>query len=47
MKGRNFLMKVAVIGKKFTSPPFKKAENEQKTGKTEDVTLIFTIPYKV
>jgi hypothetical protein len=47
MKGRNFLMKAAVIGKKFTSPPFKKAENEQKTGKTEDVTLIFTIPYKV
>jgi len=26
--------------------PSGKAENKQKTGKTEDVTLMFTIPYE-
>ena len=35
------------IGKKFTSPPFKKPVNEQKIKKIRDVTLMFTVVYDV
>ena len=35
------------IGKKFTSPPFKKAVNGQKIEKIGDVTLMFTVAYDV
>lgn len=35
------------IGKKFTSPPFKKPVNEQKIKKIGDVTLMFTVVYDV
>ncbi len=37
---------VAMIGEKFTSPPFRKVINVQKIGKTEDVNLMFTISYE-
>jgi len=33
--------------KKFTSPPLKKAENESKVRKMEDLTLMITVTYKV
>ena len=38
---------VAMIGEKFTLPPFKKAINGQKRAKTADVNLMFTISYEV
>ena len=35
------------IGKKFTSPPFRMVVNGRKIKKKEDVTLMFTVVYKV